>query len=72
MFTTISKLTGIKWLGECADIYTNEITILAGLARFSGDEWERIVKMQLVISFHVSMGLSKLPDNRAGVKLLGD
>lgn len=45
VFTTISKLTGIKWLGECVDIYANEITILAGLASFSGDELERIVKL---------------------------
>ena len=41
----------MKWTGEPVDVYANEVRRLAGLAGFSGDGLERIVKLTFVNGF---------------------
>ena len=50
-FEAYGKLVHMKWTGEPVDVYANEVRRLAGLAGFSGDGLERIVKLTFVNGF---------------------
>lgn len=62
-FVAHSRLAGTKWVGEQVDVYANEIRRLAGLAGFSGDGLEQIVKLTFVNGFpdSISIALQTLP-----------
>lgn len=47
-FVAHGKLSRMRWTGEQVDVYANEIRRLAGLAGFTGDGLERMVKLTFV------------------------
>ena len=61
-FETYGKLVHMKWAGEPVDVYANEVRKLAGLAGFSGEGLDRIVKLTFVNGFpdNISMELQQM------------
>lgn len=56
-FIAHSKLSRLRWTGEQVDVYANEIRRLAGLAGFTNDGLERMVKLTFVNGFPDSIGV---------------
>ena len=50
-FTAYGKLTMVRWIGECVDVYANKIRQLAGLALFEGAGLERFTKLAFITGF---------------------
>lgn len=50
-FVAHRKLVQMRWTGEQVDVYANEIRRLAGLAGFTGENLERMVKLTFVNGF---------------------
>ena len=65
-FAAYGKLGRVKWTGEQVDVYANEVRRLAGLAGFTGDSLERVVKLTFVNGFpdRISLALQQLPEIR--------
>lgn len=63
-FSAYGKLVQLKWTGEQVDVYANEIRRVAGLAGFTGDGLEKIVKLTFVNGFPdgISVALQQVPD----------
>lgn len=63
-FVAYGKVVRLKWAGEPVDVYANEIKRLAGLAGFSGEGLDRLVKLTFVNGFpdSVSIELMKMED----------
>ena len=66
-FAAYRKVTMIRWAGEHVDIYANKIRQLVGLARFNGDELERLTKLTFIAGFPktISFGLQQAPNIKA-------
>lgn len=60
-FVAYGKLVNMRWTGEQVDVYANEIRRLAGLAGFTGDSLEHIVRLTFVNGFpdHIGMELKQ-------------
>lgn len=56
-FVAYRKLVQVKWTGEQVDVYANEIRRLAGLAGFTGESLERLVKLTFVNGFPDSISI---------------
>ena len=56
-FVAYGKIARMKWTGEPVDVYANEIRRLAGLAGFSGEELNRLVKLTFVNGFPDSISM---------------
>lgn len=61
-FASYSRLGSLKWVGEQVDVYANEIRRLAGLAGFTGEGLERIIKLTFVNGFpdQISVALQQV------------
>ena len=61
-FVAYGKLMHVKWVGEQVDVFANEIRRLAGLAGFTGESLERIVKLTFVngLPEHMSVELQQV------------
>ena len=56
-FIAHRKLVSTSWSGEQVDVYANEIRRLAGLAGFTGENLEKMVKLTFVNGFPDSVGV---------------
>ena len=63
-FTAYGKLIQSKWTGEPVDVFANEIRRLAGLAKFSGEGLENIVKLTFINGFpdNIGVALQQMPN----------
>ena len=58
IFTAYGKLAKLRWTGEPVDVYANELRRLAGLAGFTGDALESIVRLNFVNGFPDNLSTS--------------
>lgn len=74
-FVAYAKLMRLRWSGEQVDTFCSEVRRLAGLAGFSGDSLEQVVKLTLVNCFpdSISVALQQLSgiDSMSVSALLG-
>ncbi len=63
-FVAYHRLGSLAWDGEQVNVFANEIRRLAGLAGFTGDGLDRIIKSTFVNGFpdQISMGLQQVPN----------
>ena len=63
-FAAFGKLVNMKWTGEPVDVFANEVRRLAGLAKFSKEGLENVVKLTFINGFpdHISVSLQQVPD----------
>lgn len=63
-FTAFGKLAMTRWEGESVDVYANELKRLGGLAGFSGDGLDRLVRLAFINGFSdaVSCELQQVTD----------
>ena len=50
-FVAFGKLVGKRWEGEQVDVFANELMRLGGLAGFTGESLEKLVKLSFVNGF---------------------
>lgn len=56
-FVAYAKLVSHKWTGQPVDVYSTELRRFAGLAGFTGDELEKIVKLSFVNGMPNAIGV---------------
>ena len=63
-FSAYAKLVGMKWTGEPVDVFANEISRLAGLAKFEGEGLVNVQRLTFVNGFpdNISIALQQVPN----------